>query len=263
MPELVLDAFESNVTMLTSATLEASAIPEITSDAAAVLTVDVAQMRSLFTFKTSSDSDLKYYVNADYWPSLNVANAMMDNAASVNPIASGFAANKMLVAHDFIRHLALNLFGTYQGVDLFNNEVALLQNLRLICGVGAGHTMGEILSVLSAVSITGNHANIVSDQTGNYMTNDDSSNTNICRVLFEQLIGVAPERFANLENGPNSQPIPFQAGDTISFKVTINAAAGQENLTDVEAIPARSYKIKLVMMASGNVSNTAVDAAEL
>jgi len=50
--------------------------------------------------------------------------------------------------------------------------------------------------------------------------------------------------------------------DVISFKVIINPAAGQHNVTGVAAIPARSYKIKLVMKASADVANTATDAAE-
>jgi hypothetical protein len=262
MPELVLVAFESNVSMLTSATLATALIPDLSSNAVAVLLVDVEQMRSVFTFKTESNSDLKYYVNTNNWPSLNAANAMMDHVSSVSPIMNVPNANKMMIAHDFTRYLALKLFGTPQGVDLFNNEIELLQNLRLICGSGAGHTMGGILSVLTAVNLTGNHAGMISDPSGNYMTNADSSDQNICRILFEQLIGVAPDRFANLVDSPDAQPIPFSVDDTISFKLTINSSAGQESLTGVSAILPRSYKIKLIMKSAGQVANTAVDSAE-
>ena len=263
MPELILDAFESNVSMLSAATLATALIPELSSDATAVIIVSLDDMRTVFTFKTNSDSDLKYYVNTDNWPTLNAANAMMDHVSSSNPIAVVSSANKMMVAHDFVRYLAFKLFGTAQGVDLFNNETELLQNLRLICGENTtDYTMGAILSRLNAVSITGNHANIVSDPSGNYMTNDDSSNQNICRILFEQLIGIAPDRFANLVDSPDAQPIPFQVDDTISFKLTINASTGQETLTGVSSILPRSYKIKLIMKSSEQVSNTVVDSSE-
>lgn len=270
MPELVLNAFESNVTMTTSGALTTSAVPTLTTDAVAVFTVDVDHMKSVFKFQTDSAdvlnadaSDLKYYIHMDNWPTLNAANAMMDHNSSVSPIASGLAANKMMVAHDFTRYLAQELFGTYHGVDLFNNEVELLQNLRVICGSGTGNTMGDITNTLTAVSTSGNHAGIVSNEAGNYMTNASSANTNICKVLFEQLANVAPERFAALTNSPNEQSIPFAVDDVISFKVTINPAANQHNLTGLEnAIGARSYKVKMIMKASANVSNTAVDAAE-
>ena len=135
MPELILDAFESNVSMLSAATLGTALIPELSSDATAVIIVSLDDMRTVFTFKTNSDSDLKYYVNTDNWPTLNAANAMMDHVSSSNPIAVVSSANKMMVAHDFVRYLAFKLFGTAQGVDLFNNETELLQNSksRLFC----------------------------------------------------------------------------------------------------------------------------------
>jgi hypothetical protein len=239
-----------------------SLIPDISANAVAVLTVDVDHMRSVFTFKKVSDSNLKYYVNTDFWPTLNAANAMMDHVSSANAIAVVPAANKMMVAHDFLRYLALKLFRTHLGVDLFNNETDLLQKVRLLCGGGAGHTMGEILSILTAVNVSGNHTSIVSDPSGNYMTNADSSYQNICRVLFEQLKGIAPDRFANFGNSQDAHPIPFQEDDIISFSMMINAPPGQETLTNVSAIPPRSYKIRLILKTSENVSNTSVDSLE-
>ena len=270
MPEFVLDAFASTVTMTTSGALDSAAVPAVTADATAVFTVNVDHMKNVFKFQTDSAdmldtdaSDLRYYVNMADWPTLNPANAMMNHAASASPIASGFAANKMLVAHDFTRYLAQELFGTHQGVDLFNNEVALLQNLRLICGTGAaGRTWADIGTKMTAVSTTGTAALIVTDAAGNYTTNAYASDENICRVLYRQFVASAKERFSTLTNSADAQSLPFQADDVISFKVIINPAAGQHNLTGVAALAARSYKIKLVMKASGDVSNTAADAAE-
>jgi hypothetical protein len=139
----------------------------------------------------------------------------------------------------------------------------LLQNLRLICGTGAvGRTWADIVTKMTAVSTTGTAALIVTDAAGNYTTNAYASDENICRVLYRQLVASASERFASLTNSADAQSLPFQADDVISFKVIINPAANQHNLTGVEAIAARSYKIKLVMKASGDVSNTTPDAAE-
>ena len=270
MPELVLDAFQSSITMSTYGDMEASAVPVITTDATAVFTVSIDAMKDVFKFKSDSAdcldanaSDLKYFVHMENWPTLVAANAMMDHLASTYPIASGFAANKMLVAHDFVRYLALELFGTYHGVDLFNNEVALLQNLRLLTGSGAAHTMGDISTKLTAVSTAGTHANITVDAGGNYMTNSSSADSNICRKLFEQLAYMVPERFAALQDVNTEQNIPLEIGDVISFKVTIAPKSDQHLLTDVPALSARSYKIKLLMTAAGSVSNTSPDASEL
>ena len=65
---------------------------------------------------------------------LNPVHAMMDDTASENPIATGdsngtYVDNRMLVKHDFVRYLALKLFNTYQGVDLFSNENAMKEDL--------------------------------------------------------------------------------------------------------------------------------------
>lgn len=242
-------------------------VPEVEFDAAAVLHVDVDAMKNVFKFQTDSAdvldtdaSDLKYYVHMDSWPTLNPANAKMDSAAIAT---AGIADNKLMVAHDFTRYLADALFGTHQGVDLFNNEVALLQNLRLVCGSGAvGRTWADIVSKLTAVSTTSDSASMVTDAAGNYTTNAFNSADNLCRVLHRQIASVAAERFTPLANSAEPQSLPFAVDDAISFSVTINPAANQHELTGVAPIAARTYKIKLVMKAAANIANPAVDAAE-
>ena len=54
MPELVLNAFESNVTMTTAGALTTTAVPTVSTDAVAVFTVDVNHMKSVFKFQTDS-----------------------------------------------------------------------------------------------------------------------------------------------------------------------------------------------------------------
>lgn len=270
MPELVVEAFESTVTMTTSGTLDSVAVPSVSTSAQAVFTVDLDDMKSVFQFQTDSAdvldvsaSDIKFYTTMTNWPTLNAGNAMMDHTASVSPIATGLAANKMMVAHDFTRYLAQELFGTYHGVDLFNNETALLQNLRVILGSGSDNTMGDITTALTAVSTTGTHAGIATDGSGNkYMTSDQTANTNIARELYRQLASTVPSRFASFVNQNTNQAFPFLADDIISFKVTINPASGQHALTSVSELAARSYKIKLILKATADVSNTAVDSNE-
>ena len=264
MPEFVLEAFESTVTMGTSATMATSSIPTLVVSAQSVITVDLDVIKSVFKFQTDTGSDeVKYYIYDSNFPSINAANAMMDHTASVDPIASGFAANKMMVCHDFVRYLALRLFGTHQAVDLFNNETALLQNLRTSLGSGSGNAIGTILTALAAVGTSGTASGIATDGNGDkYMTNSTTANTNIGRELFQQLSSVAASRFASLTDSNSKQSFPFLEDDIISFKVTINAANNQHNLTSVDAIPSRSYKIKLLMKETANVSNTAVDSNE-
>ena len=275
MVDFVLEDFASSVTMGTAGTLASASIPSLDASSIAVLEVDLDNMKDVFQFQTDSTdfvntaaTDLKYLVQMANWPSLNPSNAMLDHTSSTNPIAtvgsdgSNLAANKMMVCHDYTRYLAVKLFSTHFGVDLFNNEPELLQNLRTVTGVASsGQTWYDISASLVAVSTTGDHTGIVTgDASGNYMTNAQTANTNICKSLFDQLMGASASRFSGLGNSGTFQSIPFAADDTISFKLTIAAATNQHNLTGVSAIGNRVYKIKLVMKASP--SNTAVDSNE-
>lgn len=270
MPELVLEAFESSVTMATSGTLATQAVPTLDVSAAAVFMVDVANMQSVFQFQTDSTdlldasaSDIKYYVNSASFPTVIAGNAMMDHAGATGAIASGFAANKSLLCHDFVRYLASKLFGTHHGVELFNNEPALLANLRTITGSGAGNAMKTVTDALELVNLTGTHADMATDGDGNkYMTNSTTTNANLGKILFEQLTSTVPARFASLSDSNAKQAMPLQADDVLSFKITINPATNQENLTSVSTIPARTYKIKLLMKATADIANTTVDANE-
>jgi len=275
MVDFVLEDFASSVTMGTAGTLASASIPSLDASSVAVLEVNLDNMKDVFQFQTDSTdfvntaaTDLKYLVQMANWPNLNPSNAMLDHTSATNPIAtvgsdgSNLAANKMMVCHDYTRYLAVKLFSTHFGVDLFNNEPELLQNLRTVTGVASsGQTWYDISASLVKVSTTGDHTGIVTgDASGNYMTNAQTANTNICKSLFDQLMGAAASRFSGLGNSGSFQSLPFAADDTISFKLTVAAATNQHNLTGVSAIGNRVYKIKLVMKASP--SNTAVDSNE-
>lgn len=277
MVDFIVEEFASSVTMGTAGTLASASIPSLDASSIAVLEVNLDDMKDVFQFQTDSDdfvntaaTDLKYLVQMTNWPSLNPVNGMLDHTSSTNPIATtgssgaDLAANKMMVCHDYTRYLATKLFSTHFGVDLFNNEPELLQSLRTVGGVASsGQSWYDISASLVAVSTTGDHTGIVTgDASGNYMTDAQTANTNICKALFDQLMGSAsgPARFSGLGNVGTFQSIPFEADDTISFKLTIAAATNQHNLTGVDAIGNRVYKIKLVMKASP--SNTAVDSGE-
>jgi hypothetical protein len=276
----VLESLNSEVTMDLCGNLFSESTPILDVSATAILYVSIDAMKDLFQYQTDSndldnlpEADIKYYVDATALPPLNPVNAMMDDAASVNAISltgtSGpLASNKALVCHDFTRYLASKLFGTHFGVDLFNNETELLQNLRLICDDSAAdHTWYDIVAKVTNVSKTGAHLDLVVDANNNkYMTNATNDNTNLCRVLFNQMVLSDVSRFKDITNesatydGSIPHPLPFLVNDSISFKLTISPAADQEVLTQVEAFGGRSYEIKLIMVESP--VNTEVDSAE-
>lgn len=281
MVNFVLDYLSSSVSMDVSGIVYSQTITAVDASATAVVYVSLAAVQEVFKFQTTSDfdienlpSDIRYQVNHASWPALNPANSMMDDALSKTPILTGdskglFNASDMMVAHDFVRYLAQELFNSAYGADLFDNQKALLNNIREICGsIEAGQTWFDIVAKLKSVSAdaTGADANadLETDPSGNkYLTDSTVGDSNVCRTLFQQLTGNAIDRFATIQGGDGYQSLPLEANDSISFKLTVAAAPGQHNLTTVDPIAPRSYEIKMILVADTTDKNTAVSADEL
>lgn len=293
--QFVLDHLSDSTTMDLSGAFD-KYDPTLDCSATAVLEIDVDTMKSVFQYQSDSyqfsdlsSADIKYYVFADHWPSgfdssfsysasnYNPANAMLDYKSTVGGLESIGAiastevsgdpipSDKMMVAHDFVRYLAQQLFNTHMGVDLFNNQVTLLQHLRVLCAGGTADVSGtwqNVVTKVQAVSTTGTHPLLQTDADGNkYMSNTDTTHDNLCRILIDQIMEYDQERFQSIDASGVPQPLPFQQGDSISFKLIISPAPGQEALTGVAAFPPRSYLITLDLVSSA--SNTAVDSLEL
>jgi len=269
-----LTGLNQAIFMSTLGSLDASAVSLENTDAAAVFYVKQSDMMSVFKFQSDSNdmneaasSDVKYYVFDRNWPAelkINPLHAMMNKSESANMLgnAESFAANKMLVKHDFIRYLSLCLFNTIHGVDLFRNENDLLEN-----AVYGGETIrNTIHGLLGNVGTTSSEEGMSYDVSGNkYLTNDASGNTNLCRELLRQMVAGAPARFGSITDANTPQSLPFEVDDTINFKVTLQAAPTQNLLTGVTEIPVRSYLIKLIIKSSvtGGDVNTAVVDSEM
>jgi uncharacterized protein YjbI with pentapeptide repeats/uncharacterized protein YjdB len=260
----------------TLAMLDASAVNMDATDATSVFYVRLSDINNIFKYQSDafdvndvSSSDIKYYVFHRKWPTelkINPSHAMMNKSESLNMLGlgAGYTSDKSLLKHDFIRYIALRLFNTIHGVDLFRNETDILEN-----SVYLGETVRHNIDVvLSGISTTSNSATMSYDSSGNkYLTNDASGNSNLCRELMRQVAAGAPSRFYN--NGGNDaglKNVPFLENDTIKFKVIIQAAASQNILTGVSDIPSRSYTIKLILkntVTTGTNENTAVVDSEM
>jgi hypothetical protein len=218
--------------MSTSATLESLNVDDITADATAFFEISTADAKNVFRYSAdanadaNADSDMIFYVKMDSWPVdiSNICHAQL----SENSVYSSAAADRNLVTHDYIRYLALKLFNTHLGVDLFNNETDMRSSLY-----SSGKTKWEAVSALLSAA--------------NGKTNSDTGNDNISRRLYLQLIDQDISRFNALqeEDANGTRALPFVNGDIIEFKLSIDAAADQHLLTNVSAIPTHSYKIEL------------------
>ena len=278
----VLTDLSSSVTLSQTGNIT-SEVLSISGDAVAVFVAKTSDIKKVFQFQTDavnindvSSQDMKFYVDMSQWPNgpnsanmlvLNPANAMMDfpsyssgAIASINKLGEPYEHNKMLVKHDFIRYIAQKMFNTYQGVDIFNNQLELSQNIEAVCdGSASGHSWFDISAALYKVSTNGSHEGLETDANGEkYMTVGTTSDANLSRELFLQIVGNQPNRLETLVlDSPDRQAIPFVTGDSINFKLTVTPAPGQETvagLTGIATIPARTYVIKLLLVADNDTA---------
>lgn len=268
--DIVLSDLSFSVQMLQTASMDIKTPPNLYDvSAVAVFTVSPYDIGQIFQFRTDSldmdnieGNDVKYYVDMSQWPNglvINPANAALDYPTySSGAIAyysyneEQYDSNKMMVKHDYVRYLALQLFGSYEATDIFNNEAELITNLESIGdGSEPGHVWYDISYALHRVSTTGMNGDLTLDpNTGEYyMTNAITTADNLCREMFLQIADVTPERLQNVQQTSNRQSLLFQSGDSINFKVTIHAAENQHLLTGVNPIPSRTYQIKLYMVS--------------
>jgi len=261
MVELILNELNAEISS-TSATynLKLAGV-----DAVGVIELSVNLFKTIFLYQTDTNfeqNQIKYYTIANPDFLFNPSNSKLDASNSFGAIEIT-DTNLMSLKHDYIRYLSLKLFGTQYGVYLFTNEGALLQSLndKIVIAMETNYNLLNSLNY-----IDGSNANLVLDtlyqRVYDYRINkyvycytkhtNDSFNTgqNLCRELMLQMLELDPARFENIQNPNVLQSLPFISGDTINFKIGINAAEGQELLTNVRPIPKRTYQIKIILTDS-------------
>jgi uncharacterized protein YjbI with pentapeptide repeats len=267
-----LSGLDQIILMDTAGILDASGVSLETTDATAVFYVKLSDMSDIFKYQSDafdvndiSATDLKYYVFHRKWPAalkINPAHAMMNKTESRGLFGTTtmFAANKLFTKHDFVRYLAIKLFRTIFGVALFKNTNELLENQTY----WGENVRSNIYNILTGISTTSSDVSMNYDASGNkYLTNNVSSNTNLCRELMRQVAASAPSRFGSIADTLLPQSVPFAENDSINFKVTFNRTQTQHDLTGVPFIPSRSYMIKLIMKENINGLNTPVADSEM
>ena len=275
----VLDSFSSSYTMLTQGYIDDPVGSVLDVSATAVLYMSANSLREIFKFHTDGEDfndlasqDILYFTFMDKWNEAlghdwNPVNAMMDQPSSNNAIQNISDSAKNLVKHDFIRYIALRLFNSPKGVDLFSNEAQMLSSLN---------TMGDyvynniIYAHLWRYSTTSTYTTdnpmdpsasfIIDSMSGLKCTTDNLDMlNNIPRNIMNAMLMKSPTRFQNVVlDASGIAPIPFIVGDSIIFKFLIYPATNQHLLTGVQPLDGRSYQIKIVV-TNGTVQNTTVD----
>ena len=273
--DFIVDNFNTDITLDVCGNLFKSLV---TMDVSAIadLYVDASLVRLAFQIQTDASdvvnvgsTDIKYFIDREtFWSNdydhsfaINAADAQIDAAetSTKTPIMDGSAVpEKNMVCHDFVRYLSLKLFNTPYAVDLFNNEQELLDDIRnksqkvwtMIDKELAKYAVIDYPNLSSYsgyddVSYESQHLTIgekYGPSEWKYYINSDTNN--ISKKLLDQMAQQNPARLTTIKNTTDIQPIPFVAGDTISLKLTITPAYGQETLTGVSPFGARTFRIR-------------------
>ena len=237
----------------------------------------VATLKNVFYFQTDAQiannglldadgaqlEDTKFYVDTSKWatmatdinPSLAIDNVVRTSGYGKAKDLGVFVTDED-IARNFLRSISTDMFGTHLGVDLFTNETSVRKNIEdSLKAKGV-----EIVNVMADVGVLGDDDDLLGDAGSKYLTEDVTGTKNVSRELFTQILAAQPTRFSadNLSSyrhatlnsagglGTGYYSVPFVAGDTISYKVTIHPAVDQDTHVDVGGTAkARSYRIRL------------------
>jgi len=229
------------------ATIEGADTSVITAEVHAEFDVSLSVVKDMFRFHTDSSDvdnvvadDLNYCVVHtavgapmstnfldSYTECVAGGSGAIMNSAAVHP--------QNTVTYDYVRYLALQIFGTQIGVDLFSNETQLRSDLD----TEAKTQLDSTLVALDAL---------------NWL--DASASSNPSYKILSQILLNDPNRFDSsalvalniptLLNGLQSYSCPLIVGDAIYFKMTVAADATQKAAIGIGsgAIPDRTYLIK-------------------
>ena len=300
--EFFINDFNTDIFLDISGQIDAYDASLDVTDCVADLYVDTNVLRETFKFQTDSDdvtdavnTDIKYFTFRDnFWStdvdhsfSINVADAVQNFSDTNVQIFNNPTTNKNMVSHDFVRYLAKSLFNAHQGVDLFNNEEALMNDIRLKSQKAwaimdnalikwdvkerdlTGVSLYDVTYSAQVAAAPNTYEYQSMNTNFRYYNDDPSTNTddNICMSILKQLAFHQPGRFKNILNGTTNAvdvnglySIPFIAGDIISMKLTITPASDQHLLVGLsQPLDPRTYKIRFNLVdghASGHGQET-------
>ncbi len=206
-------------------------------DGSANVSVNIPLVNAMNIFQFNTDStdinnvvvdDIKYRVVYTGAGTTRIQFDLDTSALLITGDIHPDAANRN-TTYDYVRYLAQHLFNTHLGVDLFSNETELRTTLR----DDFSRAFDSNMSVLNAIGETIAYVN------------------SPAKSILLQVINNLPERLsdiATLSLGSNWYKCPLQAGDVLYFRLTVNAAPNQNDLTGVGSIPPRVYLIQSTLV---------------
>ena len=264
-----LDALSTGITA-SAATLDGAATSSLTG---VLCSYDVGLdlIENIFQFHTDDtdindveNSDLLYktnYVSAtDSVFGMNLGTGETDASGnvSVDYIVTGVYPNNngpmvntvRPLAQDYVQYLAYNMFNTIQGVDLFNNEQTVRDNLQSSF-ITAFQDKMNTLAYLTNNS--GDVGTAIAD--GSFTATTGTIANAPPKVILRQIIQNQRTRLQTLSSvtvDEGSLPlykVPLMVGDIIAF--TLVVTSGNDTITSpAQDILDRTYLIKMTIVAA-------------
>lgn len=234
--DFYLKGLELNITSGLSQTIVGEVTEPLQADAYASINIPISLILNTFYYWSDSinvddvlEEGVKFKtMNYQAWQSIFFTQAIvMDGGISY--YKKTIDVIKKQINHDFIRYLALKIFRTANGVDLFRNNQTVLNGLDIASNMA-------FINKLNYLESLGEFNNI-------------DSSYNISRTILRQILSLQPQRIVPLAG--EWTPIPLYAGDKLYIKLFINPNQQQQNIFSNSTIniEPRSYLIQLNLVS--------------
>jgi len=224
--------------------------------ATASIDVTLANIQTIFFLKTADDTgeNLQCYVDRTKFNTyLDLSSATMSENA-----LDGIVSDGNRFTDDYLRYVALKIFNSTNGTDLFSNNVAVKTTINSDFKNNYDHLLSLIDMSVNTTStqrfgLIDPSFNMAVDEFGKYyLTNLNTGSYNIVYFLFKQLQQKQPDRASSFLGTGNvdRRAFPFIAGDSLTIYLTIKPNELQSiTSTAYSRIENKTYAIKINVIA--------------
>lgn len=234
---LFLENFQININAGIALPILSELTNSMYADAYATINIPLSVAKNTFLYWSDSinvddviEEGVKFKVlNYEGWSNIYLTNAIVYEG-DIPYYKKNTDVIKKQIKFDFIRYLALKIFKTANGADLFRNNEAVTASLDNASNLQFRNKLNEL------------------ENLGEFL--NESSQYNISRVIFRQILSQSPERI--VPNDGEWTPMPLYVGDKICIKLIINPDINQRSVLGNNIVPEisqRSYLVELNLIS--------------
>ena len=236
----VIRAFDLSDSLTVDPSLASSSVDDFDASSNAAITMSATSFDDVFWFAADSldindvdGSDISYACDKTAMPSITFSEGTVLQANSVLGTADTDVKSDMVV------HLANQIFGRADVVDLFRNETALKSDI-----------ISRDTDLEAAIDTTLDAAGTIASP----LKNDTTDDSNIVKSLLEQTIRQQPGRLdadggdlLQNKNANGYYNLFFKPGDTLQMKVNYHCGGVTNPITSAADLDDRSYKVTITL----------------